>query len=189
MRVRRDADVWKGLLAGLAGGLAAAWVMNQFQSALGRLLEGDERPHGAQAMQRGAPAHGAARELQKRGADEPGDDATERVANIISTEVSGRALSAGEKREAGALVHYAFGVTTGAAYGALAEVLPWVAAGGGAPFGALVWVGADEGVVPALGLSKSPAEYPLSVHAYALASHVVFGLTAEAVRRGVRRAL
>ena len=47
----------------------------------------------------------------------------------------------------------------------------------------------NEGAVPLLGLAKGPAEYPLSAHVYALASHLVFGVTAEFVRRTVRRAL
>jgi uncharacterized membrane protein YagU involved in acid resistance len=57
------------------------------------------------------------------------------------------------------------------------------------PFGAAVWLIADEGIVPAAGLSKSPAEYPLSIHAYAFTSHLVFGLTAELVRRAMRSVL
>ncbi len=189
MRERREANVLKGLLAGVAGGLAAAWVMNQFQSALGKLMEGEERPHGAQSLQQGSPDHGAARELQERGEDEEDDDATMRLANIISTEVFGHELTKSEKQKAGAAVHYAFGLTTGGVYGALAEMLPGVTKGLGVPFGAFVWATADEGVVPALGLSKPPDEYPLSIHAYALSSHLVFGLTAEVVRRGVRRVL
>ena len=32
-------------------------------------------------------------------------------------------------------------------------------------------------------------EYPLSKHAYALASHVVYGVTSEVVRQVVRKAL
>ena len=184
---RREGDVLKGLLAGVAAGLAAAWVMNQFQSRWGESAEGVDRPHGAQSLQQGSPEHGVGRELRERGGDEQQDDATERVANAVSTGVFHRELTRAEKRRAGAAVHYAFGATTGAAYGALAEVAPAVTAGAGLPFGALVWAAADEGLVPALGLSKSPAEYPLSIHAYALASHLVFGLTAEVVRRGVRR--
>jgi hypothetical protein len=44
-------------------------------------------------------------------------------------------------------------------------------------------------VLPALGLSKPTTEYPLSTHAYALASHLVYGLTTEIVRGAVRGAL
>lgn len=186
---RREGDALKGLLAGVAGGLAAAWVMNQFQTALGKLIEGVDKPHGAQSLQQGTPEHGVGRELRERGSDEEQDDAAERVANAISIGVFDHELTRGEKRKAGAAVHYAFGVTTGGMYGAAAEFLPGVTTGAGLPFGAFVWATADEGLVPALGLSKSPSEYPPSIHAYALASHLVFGLTAELVRRGVRGAL
>lgn len=74
-------------------------------------------------------------------------------------------------------------------YGACAELVPEVTAGAGLPFGAAFWLVADEAAVPLLGLSKGPTEYPLSVHAYALASHFVYGLTAELVRRAMRAAM
>ena len=52
------------------------------------------------------------------------------------------------------------------------------------------WKGlADEVTVPLLGLSKSPTQYSISKHAYALASHCVYGLTIEVVRRAVRNAM
>ena len=179
-------DVMKGLAAGVAGGLVAAWAMNQFQAWWSRAATGTERSHGAQSLQQGAPPGSVA---PGRPAEDERLDATERVASALSEGVAGRELSEGEKEAGGALVHYAFGAATGAAYGAAAEFAPAVTAGAGAPFGALVWLAADEGVVPALGLSKPPTEYPLWIHAYALASHAVYGLTAEVVRRAVRRAL
>jgi hypothetical protein len=182
-------NVWKGLAAGVVGGLAASLVMNQFQALWGKLVEGVERSHGAQSLQQGSPQHGVARELQERGSDEEQDDAAERVASAISEKVFEHKLTESEKDAAGTLVHYVFGATTGAMYGGLAEILPEVTAGAGLPFGAFVWLTADEGLVPALGLSKPPTEYPLKTHAYALASHFVYGLTAEMVRRAVRRAL
>ena len=40
-----------------------------------------------------------------------------------------------------------------------------------------------------LGLSKPPTEVPVSKHVYALASHFVYGLTTDLVRRAVRSAL
>jgi hypothetical protein len=187
--VRGESDVWKGLAAGIAGGLAAAWAMNQFQALLSRLAGEEERSHGAQSLQQGSPEHGVGRELQAEGKDDAADDAAGRLANAVSVKVSGRELTAGEKEVAGAGFHYAMGVTSGAIYGALSEIAPQVRVGAGLPFGALVWLTADEGIVPALGLSKSAKEYPLSIHLYAFTSHLVFGLTTELVRRGVRSAL
>jgi uncharacterized membrane protein YagU involved in acid resistance len=186
---RRESNVWKGLAAGVVGGLVASAVMNRFQALLSKLAEGEERSHGAQSMQQGHPQKGLGRKLQSEGKDDAEDDAPERLANAISVGVSGQELAEQDKEVAGVAFHYAMGATSGAMYGALAEAVPAVKVGVGVPFGAAVWLIADEGVVPALGLSKSPTEYPLSIHAYAFASHLVFGLTTELVRRTVRNAL
>jgi putative membrane protein len=74
-------------------------------------------------------------------------------------------------------------------YGALAEVSPGVTAAAGLPFGAVFWLLADEISVPLLGLAKGPTAYPVSTHVYALASHLVYGVTAEIGRRAVRQVL
>ena len=127
--------------------------------------------------------------LQKRGSDEAQDDAAERLANTISMGVFDHKLTKSEKDTAGTALHYAYGISMGGLYGAAAEIAPIVTVGAGLTYGALIWVTADEGIVPALGLSKSATEYPLSIHIYALASHLVYGLTTEIVRGAVRRAL
>ena len=186
---RRDSDVWKGLAAGLVGGLVASVVMNQFQKLCGKLMAGEEKSHGAQSLQKGTPQHGAGGMLQERGSDDEQDDAAERLANTISIGVFDHELTRSEKDTAGTALHYAYGISMGGLYGAAAELMPQVTIGAGALYGAGIWVVADEGVVPALGLSKSATEYPLSIHAYALASHLVYGLTVDVVRSAVRRAL
>ena len=186
---RAEGEVLKGLAAGVLGGLVASAVMNQFQSLWSSLLKGEERAHGAQSLQQGTPQQGIGAELQAEGKDEEEDDAAERLANAISVGVSGHELSEHEKAVAGTAFHYAMGMTSGALYGAVAEIIPEVKVGAGVPFGVAVWAIADEGIVPAVGLSKSPEEYPPSIHAYALASHLVFGVTTELVRRAVRKAL
>ena len=179
-------DLVKGAVAGLIGGLVASWTMNQFQAAWSKAAEGFEKPHGAQSMQpsdapTSAQATGESKEDQ--------DDATVKAARAISENVFGHELKESEKKPAGAAVHYAFGSATGGLYGAAAEIAPQVTAGLGLPFGAAFWIVADEGAVPLLGLSKGPTEYPISTHAYALASHLVYGLTTEATRRAVRSIL
>ncbi len=186
---REEGNVWKGLASGVVAGLAAAWAMNQFQAAWSRLTEGEERSHGAQSLQQGTPQRGVGRELESEGKDEEQDDATERLANAVAVAILDHELGEREKETAGTAFHYAMGATSGALYGAVAEILPEVKIGAGLPFGAAVWVVADEGLVPALGLSKNPTEYPLSIHAYAFTSHLVFGLTAELVRRAMRNVL
>lgn len=179
-----NGNIWKGIVAGLAAGLVASWTMNQFQAAWTRLAENSEKPHGAQSMQ---PAQGSSGD-QKQDMQEQ-DDATVETAKVISEGVFGHELQESEKRPAGAAVHYAFGTLSGGLYGALAEVVPQVTTATGVPFGAAFWLLADEISVPLLGLSKGPAEYPVSTHAYALASHLVYGATAELSRRAVRQIL
>ena len=180
-----ESNVWKGLAAGVAGGLVASAVMNQFQALWSKLMEGEERSHGAQSLQQGLPDHGISVELQKRGADDSHDDAAVRTGNAVAELIFDEHLSKQEKEFAGAVAHYAMGATCGAIYGVLAEITPEATIGEGLPFGAAVWLIADEGIVPALGLSKPGTEYPLEIHVYALASHLVFGLTTEIVRREV----
>jgi uncharacterized membrane protein YagU involved in acid resistance len=185
----RVGDVLKGLAAGVVGGLVASIVMNQFQAFLSKQVAGEERSHGAQSLQQGTPQQGVGRELQAEGKDEPQDDATERLANAISVAVFQHELTEQEKELAGTALHYAMGTTSGALYGAVAELVPQATAGAGLPYGMAVWLIADEGIVPAAGLSKTPAEYPLWIHVYSLSTHLVYGLTTELVRRAVRKAL
>ena len=179
-----DLSIWKGMVAGLAGGLLASWTMNQFQAAWTRIAEGNEKSHGAQSMQ---PSEGSHGEQGQDTAEQ--DDATVKTAKVISKNVFGHELQESEKEPAGAAVHYAFGTVTGGLYGALAEVTPQVTTAAGLPFGAGFWLLADEVSVPLLGLSKGPTAYPVSTHVYSLASHLVYGLTAELSRRAVRQVL
>ena len=181
---RQEPDILKGLVVGLASGFVASWTMNQFQAALTRLAGNSDKGHGAQSMQ---PAEGSKGEKQEDVKEQ--DDATVETAKVISRNVFGHELQESEKESAGAAVHYAFGTVTGGLYGALAEVSPQVTMGAGVPFGAAFWLIADEVAVPVLGLSKGPTEYPVSTHAYALASHLVYGLTAELSRRALRQVL
>ena len=165
----------KGLLAGLAGGLVASWVMNQFQTQV--------------------PAEAFAKLLGERDAPSDGDSgsdeepATVKAAETVSESVLDHRLTTSEKKWAGPTVHYSLGGSAGAAYGIAAEYLPDVTAGGGLPFGTAFWLAADEVAVPALGLSDPPWTSTPSTHVYALASHLVYGLVTEITRRGVRTLL
>jgi putative membrane protein len=182
---KENGDVLKGLVAGLVGGLVASWTMNQFQAAWTQIAKGFEKPHGAQSMQ---PSEGQNLQVTSNQNDQEQEDATVETAKAISEGIFGHELKESEKRPAGAVVHYAFGTVTGGLYGAAAEMAPQVTTAAGLPFGAAFWLVADEIVVPALGLSKGPTEYPASTHVYALASHLVYGATAELTRRAVRQA-
>jgi len=179
-----DKHLGKGVIAGLTAGLAATYVMTKFQNLTAKLeevLEQDE-PRDPQHSARRGTAESARQEPQE-------DDATVKAASAISEGVFHHELSQREKEIAGPAMHYGFGVLTGGLYGALAELEPAVAVGAGLPFGTAVWLGADEVAVPAFGLAGPPLAHPPSVHLRALAAHLVYGLTAETVRRQVRRLL
>ena len=164
-----ETDIMKGLLAGVAGGILASFLMEQFQAAWSAAAE---------AMQPSKEQGGA-----------KSDPATVKAANAIAEKVTGRGVPQEYKPIAGEAVHYGVGATSGAVYGVLAEVMPIVTLGDGTGFGTGVWLLVDEIGVPAVGLSKSAGEIPLTTHVYAFASHLVYGLTLEAVRRGVRASL
>jgi len=180
---RQESDVWKGLAAGLIGGLVASWTMNRFQDAWSKLAENGEQSQGARSSQQKSA------QQEQQSSSEEQDDTTVRAASAISEGLFQHKLTESEKKIAGPAVHYTLGTGVGGLYGAVAELVPEVNAGIGLPFGTLFWLVVDEGAVPLLGLAKGPTEYPISTHVYALASHLVYGLTAEIVRRAVRNAL
>ena len=159
MKNAEAGDVVKGAVAGLIGGLIASFVMSEFQSLLSALSEEEKKA--------------------KKKKEVP---ANVEAAEEISEAVFDHRLKKSEKEAAGE----AMGATSGLIYGAAAEIAPMTTVGLGLPFGAAVWLVADDVVVPAFGLSKSPTQYPFSTHAYALSSHLVYGLTTDLVRRAVR---
>jgi hypothetical protein len=171
-------SVAKGALAGLAGGLAGTWVMNHFQAWWSQAV------HGAEPVS--AAGRHDARDWQELA---EGRNANEVAAQTIATHTIDRRLDRREL-EAGAIaVHFAFGGTMGALYGALWEVSPATRQMGGAAFGTAVWAAADEVMVPLLGLSRPTTDHPPERHAHAFAAHIVYGVTTELVRRGVRTML
>ena len=188
----RDAEQnsLKGLAAGVIGGLVASWVMEEFQALVSK---SSSQGNGDKSQQSNSPQAGEeqikAQSGRQQNQDAEQDDATVKAAQAISETLFDHKLTKSEKKPAGTAVHYAMGAASGAIYGVAAELAPVVTKGAGLPFGAAVWVVADDIVVPALGLSKPPTEYPLSTHAYGLASHFIYGMTTDIVRRIVRRAL
>ena len=158
------------VIAGLAGGLIASLAMERFQRGLGRLSPDLG----------GAPGGGG--QQYRKPQSEP---STYVAADAVKQTATGEPLHPDDKPAAGAAIHYAFGGAVGAIYGAAAARTPDVTSWGGVPFGATVWLIADEMGMPTLGLAKPPSEYPLRDHATALVSHLVYGVTTEAVRRAI----
>jgi uncharacterized membrane protein YagU involved in acid resistance len=169
----KQKNVSLGILAGMAGGLAAAWVMNDFMAGLGKKLQ--------QSVQSKEQNQG-----QETNQDQPKEDATMKAADAVAYAATGDHLSRAEKEKGGPLVHYAFGALTGALYGGLAEFSPTVTSGFGTGFGGILFSTADLLAVPALKLAPSPADQPASAQASPFAAHIVYGVTTELVRRTLR---
>lgn len=154
----------KGLAAGLIGGLVASWTMSQFHMLAGKLTE----------------------DSQKSGSQQE-EDSTVKTASAISQTLLHHQLADDEKKIAGPAVHYTFGATSAAVYGAAVELIPTLSAGAGLPFGTAVWLGAHVIMVPALGLSKPVTESTLPKEATELGAHFVYGAVTELVRRILRK--
>ncbi|PZR98756.1 MAG: hypothetical protein DLM69_08215 [Candidatus Chloroheliales bacterium] len=174
-------EAWKGVVAGLLGGLAASWTMELFQYAWINLSGMGKQGAGGKS---GGKQQGSS---QQSGNDD--EDSTMKGAELVAEKVFHTRLTKEERKKAGPMLHYALGASLASVYGGLAEFQPEVTVGGGLPYGAFVWLFMDEIGVPLLGLSKPSWEYPLSIHTYALTSHFVYGATTELVRRIVRNVL
>jgi uncharacterized membrane protein YagU involved in acid resistance len=164
----------KGAAAGLVGGLVGTVVMTEFQEAWSKA---------SKALKRDG------QQSQQQPSAEQSEDATMRAAGKIAV-LGGRQLSHAEKAKFAPLVHYSFGTLSGAAYGLAMEKAG--VKGGFIPgliFGAALFALADEIAVPALKLSGKASETPLSGHISAFAAHLVYGVSTELARRGLRAAI
>ena len=212
----RRQSVAKGLAAGAIGGLAGTIVMTQFQNAwqkaaqkmsaqnadedvsapsdLSGELRGVQTGTEGTSGPRSAKVYSVRQERTEKKGSEKQDDgnATAKVAEAVAR-AGGKSLSTDQKEKGGMMVHYAFGTLMGALYGVAAELgsrrIGRNSILSGMGFGAALFAGADEVAVPALRLSKSPAEATWGEHVYGFASHLVYGTTAAAVFRAARKAL
>lgn len=186
MGEHKESHLGRGIVAGIAGGLVASWVMNVFMESAGPKIT---EAVGSMTDQKERQSTG--QQADQSGEDqEPKQDATMKAADaIVSTVTGGQHLSFEEQQKGGPVVHYAFGALMGGLYGAAAEYSSAARAGFGAGFGMALFAGADMVAVPALHLSGSSADAPTSTLATPFAAHLVYGAITEGVRRIVRRLL
>ncbi len=183
MKERQERHLIRGVLAGIAGGLVASWVMNQFMEGPGQKLqqslESDQEKQQQEAQRKQQEETGA-----------PKEDATMKVADaVVNTATGGRHLSLEGRQKGGPIVHYSFGAVMGAIYGGLSEYSHAAKAGFGTVFGGALFAVADLVAVPAFQLSAPVTEQPPSALATPFAAHLVYGATTELVRRAARKIL
>ncbi len=141
---------------GVVGGLVAALAMNQFQTL-------------------------AAGAFGQSGSND--DPATVKAADTLAKATTGEPVTQKYRETAGSVVHYATGAALGGLYGALTHERPEATLGLGVPFGLATMLAVDDVAVPAFGWGPAPQDTPVATHGYSAASHVVFGLVLEGVRR------
>jgi putative membrane protein len=174
IRPNPDAELWKGVAAGMAAGLVGTLAMTGFMglwNKTGDLVGGDLEERSRRQQQ------------EQRGEEEP---STEKVAADLSQTVFHKRLDAATTKAVGNAVHYGFGSAVGALYGVLSELYPSLSAGHGTVYGTTVWLGADQLALPALGYAPGINERPVNEHIYGAAAHAVYGVVTETVRDVLR---
>jgi uncharacterized membrane protein YagU involved in acid resistance len=146
------------LLAGAAGGIAGTASMTRTEAVL---------------RHRRAPG------------PELGDPPPVRMASKLSLMLRGRPPAAEHASRNGRLVSYGFGAFFAAGYGALSAVVPRAAAGRGLAFGAAVWFVGNGVTTPLLGVTEPLYRREVEDLMVDLAAHLVYGTTAEQIRRSV----
>lgn len=207
--VECEPDPLKGMLAGAIGGLAGSLAMNIFHVAVDKMQEMQEERRQERDWtslaedtadefwtEESFPTeHQYGEEQDESNAPPPlsrdnaGEPATVKAAEAVTEKVTGHGLSYRARQLANPIVHYSFGTSLGMLYGMGAEYMPALYMAGGAPFGAAVMLATEETTVPALQLTRPPKHHSKIMHLYSLISHIIFGVTTEAVRRQVRRML
>jgi putative membrane protein len=183
------ADIWKndqdsiakGALIGALAGLGACFVMTQFEKLWAKAQDEVTARQESEEL----PKHRQAAQQEGEKQDTP--DATHKVADLVSRAVIDRKLTEKEQKIAGPAVHYGFAAIAGALYGAFAEATDVTTIGFGTAYGALLFVGADEITLPSLKLSPPPTQVQPDKHLYGLASHLVYGVSLEGLRRALLR--
>ena len=162
----------KGAVAGAIAGLAGALAMEQFQawwSATEKRLAPAQRAGAAKDEPVMASGSVLCRRLRARACER-------RITCPIPSSRSAAAIPSSIP-------------VAPAAQDTISAASPTSDTGNGLAFGAALWWIADNTAVPDLGLGTPPDKTPPSTHAYALASHLVYGAVTETVRRLVRIAL
>ena len=172
-----------GAIAGALGGLAGTAAM----AACDAVWSMVDDTHGSATQRRRLRRSGVGRRQfpqseprSHEGHDTPSEYLARKLPWVDEGTVAERAV--------GSAIHFAFGATAGAAYGAaVASAPPHVArlvrSGHGLTYGTLVWLLADEIGIPFVGLGPPPHRSSPRMHAYALAGHFAYGIALETVRR------
>lgn len=85
------------------------------------------------------------------------------------------------------VIHFAFSILMGIAYGLLAEILPIVTLGLGVAFGLAIQIGAHEIIMPLIGLTPATWLLPASEQGSEFLGHILWGFTIGVIYSDLRR--
>jgi putative membrane protein len=108
---------------------------------------------------------------------------------VLAQQVAGHPLPPGQRQAAMQSIHWGFGATAGAIYGALVEVEPSLGAWRGAAFGLALNKITHESILPRMGLSTPKNQQPAQERISEWVTHAVYGIFTDSVLRLVRRNL
>jgi hypothetical protein len=152
--------VWARAFSGIVGGLAGAWVMQQFR------IRWDARS-------------GATEQSGIFGFDKEADlNSVDELCSALSL----APLSEADALRAALVLHYGYGAAAGALYTMWKpdHWTKWRPAG--VLFGAVLWLIGDEAAITVSGLSDPRSKSP-AAHWSALAVHLLFGVTVDSTIR------
>lgn len=174
-------DMAIGLVGGAAGlGLMTLW----FKVATPRLMR-----LGGEETANGPADEGPLDELAAtRRTHEEGESATAALGRLAYEAATGRRPSSQTRSVLSETVHWSYGISQGAAYGAArrASGLPDLVAG--PVFGLGLWLLGDELAMPALGLQPGPAAASATTHLNRIGAHLAYGLGLGLAVGALRRA-
>ncbi len=168
-------SAWKGFAAGAIGGALGTLVLNVFQK--GSLI-------GTKTIE-DKVGNGRTYAKQQQELLESFEKAHTQTAEAVAG-AAGFRLSSAQRKNAAPVTEYAFGILCGGVYGLTAEYLPTATAGFGTTYGAVLFTGASEVVLPALGMVAPPKNRTPIQHLGGLSGNVVYGAVTEGVRRLLR---
>lgn len=187
-------DVVHGAIAGAIGGLVGTLAMATFQqlwmrgtAVVDHARHREPSDEDRNLMKNAGIGSGEFPQSEPRSHHQRISPSERLVATTYRT-VGRRPAKRIEMKIGGSAVHFAFGATMGAIYGAAAELEPAVTIGQGTAFGTAVFIAADEVALPLTGLAQSPLRTPVRRHLYSLMCHFAYGAATEATRRLLRDA-
>ena len=166
----RPSPVYRGLIIGVVGGLVGTLAMGQYWTRLAPLVQ-PPSPE-AETGPPGPDQHVISPLGQQH---ENGEGPTASLGRSAYELIAHQTPNAQTRAVLSEAVHWAMGIGSGTVYGALS------ARHGGQPvsgavYGAALWLGVDEALVPLLGLQDGPASSDARAHLNRLGAHLSYGL-------------